>query len=100
MTAQQFTAWAEAVYGKYTQAMKREVEIWLDANKKNDRWIDALRQVVLQEHPSTFRVPPGVHEIFAMRIQVHAESHKLEEASAKKELPLHDGKRAAAGDTP
>jgi hypothetical protein len=68
MTPIQFTAWAEAVFGKYSPAMKLEVEGWLD--EYSDEWIDALRLVALEECPSTYRIPPGVHEIVEIRKMV------------------------------
>jgi hypothetical protein len=77
MKPKEFVDWAEAVFGKYTPAMKAEVE--LDLKDRSPYWIDALRLIVLQEHPSIYRVPPGVHEIYAMRLLVHPLSHEIEE---------------------
>jgi hypothetical protein len=80
MTAKQFTTWAEAVYGKYTPAMRLEVEKWLEDNARSPVWTDALRQVVLENYDSGYgRLPPDVHQVFALRLQVHPLSHKLED---------------------
>jgi hypothetical protein len=76
MTAPQFTAWAEATFGKYMHAMKLEVEEWL--KPKDGYFIAAMREVVLRDHPSTYGKPPGVHELDGWKIEAYAGGHALE----------------------
>jgi len=80
MTVQQFTTWAEAVFGKYLPAMKAEVEKWLGAH---DEWFRrGMREVALLEHPSIYGKPPGVHELEQMKIRAYERGHTLEAIAA------------------
>jgi hypothetical protein len=80
MTSQQFTAWAEAVFGKYLPAMKAEVEKWLSVY---DRFfIAAMREIALHEHPSIYGKPPGVYELEQMKIRAYERGHTLEAIAA------------------
>jgi len=77
-----FTAWAEAVFGKYTPAMKAEVEKWLSAH---DEWfLHGMREVALHEHPSIYGKPPGVYELEQMKVRAYERGHTLEAIAATK----------------
>lgn len=82
MTPSQFCTWAEAVFGKYTPAMKAEVEAWLEPHTQY--FIAALREVTLREHPSIYGKPPGVHEVEAWKIEAYQRGHTLEAIAAAK----------------
>jgi len=80
MTADQFVAWSEAVFGPYTAGMKAEVTEWL--RPRSPFMVAALRQVALREHPSVYGKPPGVHELEAFRIEAQDRGHALEAIDA------------------
>lgn len=82
MTPQAFTAWAEAVFGKYLPAMKAEVEKWLGAHDEWFLW--GMRDVALCEHPSIYGKPPGVHELEVMKVRAYERGHTLEAIAATK----------------
>ena len=87
MTHQQFTNWAEVVYGKYMPAMKAEVEAWLST--RDGYFVAALRELALREHPSIYGKPPGVHELEAWKIEAYQRGHTLEAIEAsKRSTPL------------
>jgi len=82
MTAQQFTSWAEATFGKYLPAMKMEVENWL--REKSPYFTAALREVALREHPSVYGRPPGVYELEQFKIKAYERGHNLEAIAASR----------------
>lgn len=82
MTSEQFTAWAEAAFGKYLPLMKAEVVKWLSAH---DEWFLAgMREVALREHPSIYGKPPGVHELEVMKVRAYERGHAIEAIAAAK----------------
>ncbi len=82
MTPQQFTAWAEAVFGKYTPAMKAEVERWFGEDGRDGYFAAGMREEALREHPSIYGRPPGVHELETMKVRAYERGHTLEAIAA------------------
>lgn len=76
MTPDLFIRWAESVFGEYRPAMKQEVLNWLRPH--DEYFIAALRDVTLREHPSVYKVPPGVHELEAFKLESYERGHELE----------------------
>lgn len=82
MTGEQFTGWAEVVFGKYLPAMKAEVVAWLAP--RDGYFVAALREIALREHPSIYGKPPGVHEVEQWKIEAYQRGHTLEAIEAAK----------------
>jgi hypothetical protein len=80
VSPQQFTSWAEAVFGKYLPAMKLEVEKWLGS--RDCYFAAAMREIALREHPSIYGKPPGVHELEVWKIEAYQRGHTLEAIAA------------------
>ncbi len=76
MRTADFVRWAEGVYGEYRPLMKVEVELWLGSH--DEYFLAALREICLRDHPSVYKVPPGVHELDAMKVEAYQRGHTLE----------------------
>ena len=76
MNAEQFCAWAEAVFGKYLPLMKAEVLRWMEPH--TPWFIAGMRMTALEGHPSVYGKPPGVYELEQFKVKAYEKGHTLE----------------------
>lgn len=82
MTGSQYTAWAQAVFGKYLPGMKEEVENWLRPH--DGYFIAALRVLSFKRWSGRWGLPPTGLELEEMSHDAYKIGHDLEAIEAQK----------------